>query len=165
MEISKTPNTNDQLRTSGSISYGGALIVTNLAGTLAAGDSFKLFNAGSYSGTFITNLPPLSTGLAWNTNNLTVNGTIAVISTGPTTNVTINTVTRIGTNLVIHGTNNNVPNTAFHYLVLTTPNLTNALSTWTPVVTNPFDAGGTFDYTNPIVPGSARQFIDIKAVP
>ena len=47
----------------------------------------------------------------------------------------------------------------------TSPNITNALTNWTPVITNPFNSGGTFDYTNPIVPGSSQLFFDTKAVP
>jgi hypothetical protein len=39
------------------------------------------------------------------------------------------------------------------------------LSNWTPVVTNRFNQDGTFDYTNPIVPGTMRQFIDVMVVP
>ena len=50
MEVNKTAATKDQLNCTGTITYGGTLNVTNLAGTLAAGDSFKLFNAGTYTG-------------------------------------------------------------------------------------------------------------------
>ena len=67
MEISKSPLTNDQLRVTGTLNYGGALVVTNVAGTLAAGDSFQLFNANATAGAFAsTNLPALNSGLAWN---------------------------------------------------------------------------------------------------
>ena len=83
MKISKTPLANDVLRvagTSGALTYGGTLVVTNLAGTPVAGDSFKLFNATSYSGLFASsNLPPLSAGLAWSTAGLTGSGTLSVI--------------------------------------------------------------------------------------
>ena len=85
--------------------------------------------------------------------------------TNPSTNANITHVSLLGTNLLIHGTNNNVPNTSFHYLVLTSTNINTPLSNWTPVATNPFNGNGTFDYTNPIVPGTPRQFIDVKAVP
>ena len=45
-EISKSPLTNDVAKISGALTNGGTLIVTNLGATpLAAGDSFKLFNA------------------------------------------------------------------------------------------------------------------------
>lgn len=87
MEISAASHTNDSLVGMTSVSYGGKLIVTNLGGTLAPGDSFKLFSAGSYSGTFTSiALPVLSGNLFW-TNRLAANGTIAVVSpvnTSPT---------------------------------------------------------------------------------
>lgn len=60
----------------------------NLAGnnTLTSGQSFQLFNAASASGDFTaTNLPSLTTGLAWNWNPNT--GTISVVpsvATNPT---------------------------------------------------------------------------------
>ena len=67
MELDKSNLTNDQLLVAGALSYGGTLLVTHLAGTLAAGDSFQLFSAGSVSGSFAaTNLPPLAPGLNWN---------------------------------------------------------------------------------------------------
>jgi autotransporter-associated beta strand protein len=84
MEISKTPQTNDQLRVTGTLTLGGTLVVANLAGTLAAGDSFKLFQAGSVNGSFSSiSLPMLNAGLAWNTNNLS-NGMLSVVQTTPT---------------------------------------------------------------------------------
>ncbi len=84
MEISKMPQTNDQLLVAGPLTLGGTLVVTNLSGTLAAGDCFKLFLAGSISGSFSSNsLPALGAGLAWNTNALT-NGVLSVVTTvGP----------------------------------------------------------------------------------
>lgn len=84
LEISKTPKTNDQLVAAGALNYGGALIVTNLSGTLAGGDTFQLFQADSISGSFASiSLPVLSGGLAWNTSNLT-SGFISVVQTVPT---------------------------------------------------------------------------------
>ena len=83
IELNKTALTNDVILGMSSITYGGALTVTNLSGTLAAGDSFKIFYATNYNNsTFAAfNLPPLGVGLAWNTTNLTVNGTLSVIAT------------------------------------------------------------------------------------
>ncbi len=80
MHINKALQTNDQLQTAGVLTYGGTLIVTNLGGTLASGDSFKLFNASSYSGNFTALILPPLVGLGWNTNGL-ANG---VLSVGPT---------------------------------------------------------------------------------
>jgi fibronectin-binding autotransporter adhesin len=82
MEISRAPLTNDVGAKSGTLTYGGALLVTNLSGTLAAGDSFKLFNAPAYAGSFNSiTLPALGSGLTWNTNALPTTGTIVVTST------------------------------------------------------------------------------------
>jgi len=84
LEISKTSQTNDLLLATGTLTYGGTLFVTNLSGTLAAGDRFKLFQAGSISGSFGSNsLPNLSAGLAWNTVNLS-SGVLSVVQTTPT---------------------------------------------------------------------------------
>jgi pectate lyase len=80
MELDAASHTNDLLTGMTSVSYGGRLLVTNLSGTLAAGDSFKLFQAGSYSGAFTSiTLPALTGNLQW-TNRLALDGTIAVVS-------------------------------------------------------------------------------------
>jgi fibronectin-binding autotransporter adhesin len=64
--------------------YGGALVVSNAATALQSGDTFTLFSAASYNGSFASiALPTLNAGLAWNTNNLVVNGTVSVTTTGP----------------------------------------------------------------------------------
>jgi fibronectin-binding autotransporter adhesin len=159
--------TNDQVFANGAIIYGGRLTVSNIGPALVAGDTFKIFNGSTYALSFTLDLANPGVGLTWNTNNLGANGTLSVISavTGPTTNANITSVTLSGTNLLIHGTNNNVPNTNGHYVVLTATNLSTALSNWTPVATNPFNADGTFDYTQPIVPGTLQQFMDVQAVP
>lgn len=98
-----------------------------------------------------------------NTSEITV--TVTSAPTAPTDSASITAEFRSGTNLVIEGTNNNVPNTSFHYEVLSSTNIATPLSNWTPIVTNPFNADGTFDYTNPILPGTPQQYIDVKAVP
>ena len=60
LEVSKSSLTNDQLVAGGALNFGGTLVVTNLGGTLALGDSFTLFQAGSFNGSFAaTALPPL----------------------------------------------------------------------------------------------------------
>jgi autotransporter-associated beta strand protein len=63
-----------------SIHYGGALVVNNPGNAaLANGTTFTLFAAGSYSGTFASiTLPPLTSGLTWDTSSLAVNGSIRV---------------------------------------------------------------------------------------
>ena len=83
-EISASSGAATAVQNVSSITYGGILTVTNLGGTFASGNTFALFNAASYSGSFSTiSLPSLPTGLAWNTNDLPVNGSISVTGTLP----------------------------------------------------------------------------------
>ena len=77
----------DRINVATNLVLGGTLTVTNVGpNPLAAGQSFKLFNAPSYTtGTFASvTLPALSGGLGW-TNKLALNGTIAVVATAVTT--------------------------------------------------------------------------------
>jgi hypothetical protein len=168
MEINK-PFTNDVLNCFGQLNYGGTLVISNVGAAYADGDSFTLFPNQNYTGAFAAVVPATpGNGLAWDTNSLAVDGSLKVVTgpfTGPTTNANISSLTLSGTNIVVHGTNNNVPNTSFHFAVLASTNLSLPLSNWTVITTNPFNDNGTFDYTNPIVPGTPRQFIDVLAVP
>lgn len=84
MEISRTPLTNDTLAVGGPLTLGGALIVTNLAGTLANGDTFVLFIATNITGNFASvALPPLGPALRWNTNHLATGGYLSVTQIPP----------------------------------------------------------------------------------
>ena len=87
MEIGKSGGvkTNDEAVISSILTQGGALTVTNIGtDALIAGDSFKLFQAASYAGSFTdTNLPSLTPGLGWLWTP--ANGTLAVVqSVNPT---------------------------------------------------------------------------------
>ncbi len=88
LNTSLTPS-NDVLNVVGTLTYGGTLNVVSLGGTYFAGETFQLFNAGSYAGSFTTvNLAPPAPGygLTWNP----ANGTVTVIQTVNTnpTNIT-----------------------------------------------------------------------------
>jgi hypothetical protein len=61
------------------LTYGGVLDVDCSGRAWAAGDSFKLFSATNYLGKFDRIIPPSpGTGLAWDLNRLTVDGTLQV---------------------------------------------------------------------------------------
>jgi autotransporter-associated beta strand protein len=80
IEINKTSGTSDRLDVSGTLTLGGLLAVSNLNGSLASGDSFKIFDAGNYAGSFsVTNLPALSGTLQWNLSQLNTSGTMVVV--------------------------------------------------------------------------------------
>jgi fibronectin-binding autotransporter adhesin len=67
------------------VAYGGTLVLTNTGAPLQAGDTFTLFNASGYSGSFTLASQTPGQVVAWNTANLTVNGSITVSSAGPLT--------------------------------------------------------------------------------
>ena len=86
MELNAATGTNDLVRGLTSVTYGGTLTLSNLSGTITPANGFKLFSAGSYSGSFAALSPATpGAGLAWNTNTLATDGTLRVVSTGPVT--------------------------------------------------------------------------------
>jgi autotransporter-associated beta strand protein len=65
--------------TSGTLNYGGTLVVSNAGAALIGGEVFTNFTAPAYSGAFaVTVLPPLGAGLNWYTALLATNGSIKV---------------------------------------------------------------------------------------
>jgi len=159
MDLNQTAGTRDQITCAG-MTYGGTLSLANLAGTLAAGSSFKLFNAPSYTGSF-ANITPATpgSGLAWDTSQLNTSGTISVVSSG---GPVIGNTTVVGGNLIFSGTGGVASGT---YAVLTATNLTMPLANWTSQVTNSFDGTGAFRATNAITAGAPQRFYRIKELP
>jgi hypothetical protein len=156
IEISKSPQTNDLLLTTGTLTYHGTLIVTNLAGTLAAGDSFTLFSAPIYSGSFTNfSLPPTSADLSWDTSGLT-NGVIRVVAINPPV---IDAVTLNGDNLVISGAGGTANST---YYVLRSADVSLPMANWTRVATNTFDGTGGFSFTNAVDAGVAQTYYRLQ---
>ncbi|HEY3862417.1 MAG TPA: autotransporter-associated beta strand repeat-containing protein [Verrucomicrobiae bacterium] len=147
MKLNGDSLTSDLLYSSGSLNYGGTLVLTTLSGSLAAGDSFTLFNAvDGYSGAFSSIVPSRpgfpAFGLAWNTNNLAINGTLSIVPASVPPSPKISGVSVSGTTLSIHGTNGaaNEP-----FVLLQSASLALPLADWTPVLTNSFDASGNFN--------------------
>jgi fibronectin-binding autotransporter adhesin len=96
MELNKSLASSDQVRataaTATTITYAGTLSVTNLAGTLSGSDTFKLFSASNYLGSFSAIIPATpAPGLAWDTSTLATDGTLrftVTVNTTPTNIVT-----------------------------------------------------------------------------
>ena len=148
MDLNQTAGTHDQI-VGASITYGGTLSLNNLAGTLTAGDSFKLFNASSYHGSF-ANVTPATpgSGLAWDLSQLNSGFVNVVSASGPV----LNNPQISGGNLILSGTGgtNNGP-----YHVLTSTNLATPLASWIILANGTFDASGNFSSTNAV--GTAKQ--------
>jgi len=161
--INKTNFTS--LLVASNLTYGGTLTLSNLGPALAYGDTIKLFSASNYSGAFSSIVPAApGTGLIWNTNWISVDGTIFITSTNPAliTPPLITSVQVLGGNFDVAGTNGNAPGTSFYTLAST--NLALPVTNWTVIATNQFGSGGGFNFTN-IFDFSAPQQFFILCVP
>jgi hypothetical protein len=136
------------------VNYGGSLLLTNLGGTLASGDSFQLFTGSTYAGIF-TNVAPAipAVNLAWNTNSLAT-GWVSIVFT-PTPPPSLSRIAVSKTNVVISGTNG-VPN--WTYYVVTSTNLGLPLVQWQRLATNSFDSHGNFSFADQMVSNAAQRF-------
>jgi autotransporter-associated beta strand protein len=74
------PTLSDKLvLSSGTLTYGGTLVVSNTGAILTGGEAFTIFSAPAYAGAFGTAvLPPLANGLNWYLGDLVVNGSLKV---------------------------------------------------------------------------------------
>ena len=99
MELNAAAGTNDQVRGITTVNYGGTLVLTNVAGTVSAGQTFKLFSAANRTGNFSA-ISPTSpgAGLAWNFNP--TNGVLTALAT-VALNPTNLTASVSGTNLTL----------------------------------------------------------------
>ncbi len=82
MEINKTGGTltSDLVKGISTLTYGGTLTVIATGDPLAQNDTFNLFDATTFAGSFATlNLPGLPPCLAWDTSKLATDGTIRVV--------------------------------------------------------------------------------------
>jgi hypothetical protein len=80
-DVNTDASINDRVNASSTVVYGGTLVISNLGFTAyAPGNSYKLFNATSYSGKFASLLPAApALGLLWDTNTLATDGTLRII--------------------------------------------------------------------------------------
>lgn len=145
----------DLLTVGSQLTYGGTLVLTNIgAEALAAGDSFTVFAAPSYAGTFSGIVPP-SPGpfLAWDTSSLAVNGSIKIVAVTLSPPV-ITGITVAGTNVTITGTNGTAGQ---GFTVRSSMDVGAPLGTWSVIYSNWF-GGNSFNFTFPINPAEAERF-------
>lgn len=168
MEINKTGSTlsGDLVQGISTLTYGGTLSVTATGDPLAQNDTFHLFNAAAFAGSFATlNLPPLPPCLVWDTSRLTVDGTIKVVNeaVAPVLGTITATEVQSGTvdvkncaNSALQGTIN-ISVAASDNCALAAPPviaLTNGANTATASFVNESPAG-TFNYTWTVASGTA----------
>ncbi len=156
-EISHSPLTNDLAVISGALTNGGTLVISNSGGSaLTAGDSFTLFHAASYHGAFANVvLPPLNSGLAWNTNALNTGGVIAVVPAPPR----FGNFSLTGSNVTLNGSGGMATS---NFYVLASTNLALPPGNWVRLLTNQFDNNGNFSFTNDLDPNSPQNFFRLQ---
>ena len=159
LEVDKGALAQDLIQSSATISYGGTLYVTNLSqGTspLALGDSFQLFSAPNYTGSFSAIVPSTpGTGLAWDTSQLTVDGTLKVALPRPT----IGSIIASGGSVIISGSGGPANGS---YYVLASTNVGLPLTNWVSIATNTFNGSGNFNFSTPIDPSLPRRFFVLQ---
>jgi len=157
LEMDRSTMTNDVLHVTGTLSCGGTLVLTNFGGEFVPGDSFRLFNAGSYSGAFaVYLLPELTSNLVWKTSRVATDGSLWVVSTLPPL---ITQVGLAGDTFIMHGSGG-TPNWTFY--VRATTNVALPFADWDRIATNSFNADGSFTVTNYVDPAVPQRFYVIE---
>jgi hypothetical protein len=137
------------------VTLGGTLQLTNVAGTLGDGHSFRLFYTSNLQGAFSAITPPSpGPGLKWNTNQLSVDGTLRVFNIHATPPA-ITAVQRTSSNFLCYASGG-VPYDPCY--VLTSTNLTD----WEYLTTNYFNASGNLAITNAVLLADRARFFRLQ---
>ena len=158
--VTKGPIASGHLTVAGTLTFGGTLAVTNVGGQpFQVGDSFPLFSAGNYAGSFATITPIVpGPGMVWDVSQLNKSG-ILRLTTGALPFIT--NFTRLGQSTITTGVGGTLGGA---YYVLATTNLSVPLTQWTRVATNRFDGYGGFIFTNAIQLSTSRMFFALQLV-
>jgi hypothetical protein len=133
-----------------SVTYGGTLVVSNLAGLLSLGQSFSIFGSAPASGNFSSIQPPPGPWLRWRFDPAT--GQITVVSSA--SQPAFSNVRLIGNNLVAQVTDG--PPGAPCY-IMASADLSLPKAAWTRLATNVFDVSGNVTSTNAVHALGSRQ--------
>ena len=141
------------------INYGGTLTLNNVGPAYAAGNSFTLFQAVNYSGTFTSLVPATpGAGLGWDTSALNTSGVLSVVTASAPISALKFTSRPVisGTTLTFSATNTG----AGSIYLLTSTNIANQLNTWTPIWTNVLGGSSSFttNLLNAVNPAYSQDF-------
>ena len=119
--------TNDLVTGITTVTYGGTLIVTNIGSSaLQVGDSFQLFSAATKTGVFSSVIFPADYTF---TNNLSINGSLTVLTAPPPPNFAPGGVSQLGDG-TISLTMTGVVGTSYRLWASTNLALTPITNTW-----------------------------------
>ena len=153
MDLDAVLDTSDVLRAT-NITFGGTLQLEILTGALSAGDSFKLFDATTYNGSFASITPATpSAGLTWDLSTLSIDGTLRVQAGSARPQIA---ATGLSNGAFVFSGAGGSPNGTYH--VISSTNIALPLINWIPVLTNTFDASGNFSVTNVIDSNTKQRF-------
>jgi hypothetical protein len=150
--------TNDVVQAGADLVYGGDLNLVNISGMpLLAGNTFQIFSAANYSGSFSSITPAMpGPGLAWDASELG-SGIIGVVTANNRPVFGLSSIS--GGQMIFNGTGGL---TNGIYYVLAATNLTTPLTNWCVIATNQFYANGNFSWTNTHMSGNPQEFFIIK---
>jgi len=124
------------------------------------------FGDGGTTNTMATGVTHTFTAAGTNLVTLTVGGpagnaseVVTIVEMAVPQPPVIANVILSGVGLILAATNGT---TGVNCVELASTNLTLPLAAWTPVVTNPFGAGGTVNFTNPVIPNSPQTFYRLR---
>ena len=155
LEVNAATLAHDTVQGLSSVVYGGTLVVSNLAGTLALGQTFPVFSAGNVNGNFSSIMPNPGPWLRWCFDP--ANGTLSVVSSASQPRIA--SITRAGTNFILHVTDGPPAASCF---VLASTNVGLAKPNWTRLATNVFDVSGSLVFTNSLSPAVPQRFYQIS---
>lgn len=156
IEVNASTLARDTVKGLSAANYGGTLVVSNLAGTPALGQSFAIFSAAGASGNFNALAPQLTGGLRWRFDP--AGGVLSVVSTNSQPKFA--SITLLDkTNLLMLVTNG-TPGVINYVLASTNPALPR--TNWTRLSTNVFDVSGNLAFTNAMNLNTAQKFFQIS---
>jgi len=156
VDVDAATSSSDFLQGLANVTYGGILTVNNLGGSPALGQSFHIFGAAASSGNFAGIMPPPGPGLLWRFDPAT--GTLSVVSAASQPQIA--KVALNGANLTLQAINGPPGVTG---CILSSPDLSAPLTSWTALATNAFDVSGNLTATCAVDPETPRQFYLISA--
>jgi len=151
-QISRTGATlTNGLLIASTLNCGGVLVVTNIGpDALAPGDTFNLFDATTFNGSFTSFVLPVVSGATWDTTKVTVDGTISLVAAVQFAGISLS-----GSTLTLSGNGGSANGT---YYLLGSTNVTAPANNWLPLQTNLFDGSGNFSTTVTVNPANPKQF-------
>lgn len=150
-------NASDKVVVGANLVLGGTLNVTNLAG-FGAGSYTLISYGGALTGTVPT-IGSMPAGYAGSISTNTTGQVRLIVQLVPSTLPTIGSISVSGDNVLVSGTGG--PSSGLYY-VLTATNIGLPMGNWTRLSTNPFDADGSFTFTNALNRNTPQRFFRVN---